>query len=76
MELTELDRREWFREHWARGIPFNQHCGIEVRRWDDEAVELFLPSRSASPVSGRTRPGRRRSRYRGATSTGGPAALS
>jgi hypothetical protein len=43
MELTELDRREWFREHWAHGIPFNQHCGIEVRRWDDEAVELFLP---------------------------------
>ena len=43
MELTELDRREWFREHWAHGIPFNEHCGIEVRRWDDEAVELFLP---------------------------------
>ena len=28
---------------WAHGIPFNKHCGIEVRRWDDEAVELFLP---------------------------------
>ena len=36
-------RREWFREHWAQGVAFNQHCGIEVRRWDDEAVELFLP---------------------------------
>jgi uncharacterized protein (TIGR00369 family) len=43
MGLTELDRREWFREHWAHGIPFNEHCDIEVRRWDDEAVELFLP---------------------------------
>ena len=42
MGLTEQDRREWFREHWAHGIPFNKHCGIEVRRWDDEAVELFL----------------------------------
>ncbi len=48
MGLTEQEqeqeqRHEWFREHWAHGIPFNQHCGIEVRRWDDEAVELFLP---------------------------------
>ncbi len=43
MRPTELDRREWFRERWAHGIPFNRHCGIEVRRWDDEAVELFLP---------------------------------
>jgi acyl-coenzyme A thioesterase PaaI-like protein len=44
MTLTEQERREWFREHWARGIPFNKYCcGIEVRRWDDEAVELFLP---------------------------------
>ena len=44
MQQTETDRRrEWFREHWAHGVPFNQHCGIEVRRWDAEAVELFLP---------------------------------
>lgn len=43
MERTEQERREWFREHWAHGIPFNKHCGIEVRRWDDEAVELLLP---------------------------------
>ena len=43
MELTEIDRRAWFREHWAHGIPFNEHCGIQVRRWDDEAVERFLP---------------------------------
>ena len=43
MDLTGQERREWFREHWAHGIPFNKHCGIEVRRWDDEAVELLLP---------------------------------
>ncbi len=43
MTLTEQERREWYREHWACGIPFNKHCGIEVRQWDDEAVELFLP---------------------------------
>jgi uncharacterized protein (TIGR00369 family) len=47
--LTEQDRREWFREHWASGIPFNKHCGMEVRRWDAEAVELFLPY--AGPLS-------------------------
>ncbi len=44
MQLVEQQRRqEWFREHWARGVPFNKHCGIEVRRWDAEAVELLLP---------------------------------
>jgi uncharacterized protein (TIGR00369 family) len=44
MRLTEQERRrEWFREHWTQGVPFNKHCGIEVRRWDAEAVELFLP---------------------------------
>jgi len=42
-ELIEQDRREWFREHWAGGIPFNKHCRMEVRRWDAEAVEVFLP---------------------------------
>jgi uncharacterized protein (TIGR00369 family) len=41
--LTKQDRGEWFREHWAHGIPFNEHCGMEVRRWDAEAIELFLP---------------------------------
>ena len=82
MELTELDRRQWFREHWAHGIPFNKHCGIEVRRWDDEAVELFLPYAELLSAhagifrGGVARPGRRLSRYRGPTSMGAPAALS
>jgi uncharacterized protein (TIGR00369 family) len=44
LRLIEQERRrEWFRDHWTQGVAFNQHCGIEVRRWDDEAVELFLP---------------------------------
>ncbi|MBV9380836.1 MAG: PaaI family thioesterase [Streptosporangiaceae bacterium] len=44
MEQAEQEwRREWFCEHWAHGVPFNKHCGIEVRRWDAETVELFLP---------------------------------
>ena len=44
LQQTETDqRREWFREHWTHGVPFNQHCGIKMRRWDAEAVELFLP---------------------------------
>ena len=52
MELTELDRREWFREHWAHGIPFNEHCGIQVRRWDDEAVEWSCPMRRCQRARG------------------------
>jgi uncharacterized protein (TIGR00369 family) len=44
MQLADQEqRREWFREHWANGVGFNKYCGIEIRRWDPEAVELFLP---------------------------------
>jgi uncharacterized protein (TIGR00369 family) len=44
MQPAETERRrDWFREHWAHGVPFNKHCGIEVRHWDAESVELFLP---------------------------------
>jgi uncharacterized protein (TIGR00369 family) len=44
MQLAEQERRrDWFREHWANGVPFNRHCGIEVRRWDAGSVELYLP---------------------------------
>ena len=39
LRLIEQERRrEWFRDHWTQGVAFNEHCGIEVRRWDDEAV--------------------------------------
>ncbi len=46
MALTEeqqRDRREFFRKHWENGVAFNRHCGISVRRWDPEGVELVLP---------------------------------
>jgi uncharacterized protein (TIGR00369 family) len=42
-EADQEQRRAWFREHWEHGVPFNKHCGIEIRRWDDEEVELYLP---------------------------------
>ena len=33
----------WFREHWQHGVGFNAHCGMTVRRWDTEGVEMHLP---------------------------------
>jgi hypothetical protein len=30
MGRTDQQQREWFREHWAHGIPFNQHRGTGV----------------------------------------------
>ncbi len=36
-------RRAWFRAHWETGVQFNRSCGITVRRWDNDAVELALP---------------------------------
>ena len=30
MGLTERDRGSGSSEHWAHGVPFNEHCGIEV----------------------------------------------
>jgi uncharacterized protein (TIGR00369 family) len=41
--LTDLDqeeRRDWFRRHWERNVPFNGHCRISVRHWDTDRVEL------------------------------------
>ena len=35
-------RRTWFRRHWEQ-VAFNRLCGITVRRWDRESVELHLP---------------------------------
>ena len=38
-------RREQFRRHWQDGVAFNKACAIEVRRWEPEGVELYLPYR-------------------------------
>ncbi|SNQ49200.1 conserved hypothetical protein [Frankia canadensis] len=36
-------RREWFREHWEKGVAFNRHCGLRIDRWEPDGVEFFLP---------------------------------
>ena len=46
MALSDEDqqrRRAWFREHWQHGVAFNAHCGITVRRWDPDGIEMHLP---------------------------------
>jgi hypothetical protein len=49
LQQTETDqRREWFREHWAHGVPFNQHCGIEVRGGTPKPSSFSCPMRICS----------------------------
>ena len=46
MALSDEDqqrRRAWFRKHWQHGVAFNAHCGITVRRWDPDGIEMHLP---------------------------------
>jgi uncharacterized protein (TIGR00369 family) len=48
--LTEAEQEQWrdrFRRHWQDGVAFNKACGITVRRWDPDGVELHLPFRDA-----------------------------
>jgi uncharacterized protein (TIGR00369 family) len=48
--LTEAEQEQWrdrFRRHWQDGVAFNKSCGITVRRWDPDGVELHLPFRDA-----------------------------
>ena len=50
-QLTEADqdaRRDWFRRHWQTNIPFNRLCGLQVRHWDTDRVEIDL---SALPLT-------------------------
>lgn len=44
-EQAQRERREWFREHWQRGVAFNAFAGLSVEQWDDEAVVMRLPYR-------------------------------
>jgi uncharacterized protein (TIGR00369 family) len=44
-QLTEADqnaRRDWFRRHWTH-IPFNRLCGLQVRHWGTDRVEIVVP---------------------------------
>jgi len=36
-------RSEWFRRHWEGGVAFNRACGITVRKWGPEGVEMVMP---------------------------------
>jgi uncharacterized protein (TIGR00369 family) len=36
-------RSEWFRRHWETGVAFNRTCGITVRRWGPDGVEMVMP---------------------------------
>jgi len=46
--LTAADQQTWrdrFRRHWQHGVAFNKACGMTVRRWDPDGVEMLLPFR-------------------------------
>jgi uncharacterized protein (TIGR00369 family) len=46
--LTAADQATWrdrFRHHWQHGVAFNKACGMTVRRWDPDGVEMHLPFR-------------------------------
>ena len=36
-------RSAWFRHHWESGVAFNRTCGITVRRWGPDGVEMVMP---------------------------------
>ena len=36
--------RDRFRRHWQQGVAFNVACGMTVRRWDADGVEMHLRS--------------------------------
>ncbi|MFI5042058.1 MAG: PaaI family thioesterase [Acidimicrobiales bacterium] len=44
-DQEQQQRRDRFREHWQHGVAFNRMCGITVRQWDPDGVELHLPYR-------------------------------
>lgn len=46
--LTATEQAVWrdrFRRHWQDGVAFNRACGMTVRRWDPDGVEMHLPFR-------------------------------
>jgi uncharacterized protein (TIGR00369 family) len=45
-EAEQEERRARNRVHWETGVEFNKACEIQVRRWDPDGVEMFLPLRS------------------------------
>ena len=48
MVLSATEQAAWrdrFRRHWQDGVAFNRACGMTVRRWDPDGVEMHLPFR-------------------------------
>jgi uncharacterized protein (TIGR00369 family) len=39
----QAQRSAWFRDHWETGVAFNRTCGITVRRWGPDGVEMVMP---------------------------------
>ena len=44
-ETEQQEKRDQFRRRWQDGVGFNKACAMIVRRWDAEAVEMYLPFR-------------------------------
>lgn len=44
-DAEQHEKRTQLRRHWQDGVAFNQACNMKVRRWDVEAVEVYLPFR-------------------------------
>jgi len=42
-DSEQLERRDWFRNHWQNGVAFNRFCKITVSGWDADGTELHLP---------------------------------
>lgn len=45
LEERQRARREWFRQHWQKGVAFNAFAGLTIEQWDDEGVVMRLPYR-------------------------------
>ena len=44
-EEQQRQKRARFRDHWQDGVGFNKACGVHVRRWEADGVEIELPYR-------------------------------
>jgi len=42
VEEQQAARREWFREHWQRGVAFNAFAGLTIDQWDADGLAARL----------------------------------
>lgn len=45
VEEQQAVRREWFREHWQRGVAFNAFAGLTIDQWDANGLSARLAYR-------------------------------